>query len=218
MGRDVAAAAGAACSAAARWAIVRRSRSGTRHQPVRQGQRLAVQRRHPQQRRQVRAGPQAVHVRLAGAGLAAEQHPDRGRRGRGSWISPDIGRRGVRRTRGAAPSGRTTTRRPTRIRARGRRASTTRGGPSRMEPGLSRGRSRPCRCSSTALPVRTRPVSVERRAAQPQPQGVPVDQRRWSVGDERMAHEHPQQRPVGQRTPPQDEAGAAAAAPRPAAR
>jgi hypothetical protein len=45
---------------------------------IRQREGLAVERRHLEQGRQIRAGPQAVHVRLAGADVAAEEHADRG--------------------------------------------------------------------------------------------------------------------------------------------
>src|SRR6478735_9930750 len=45
---------------------------------AREGQGLAVPRGEPQQRRQVRAGPQAVHVGLAGAGLTAAEDAGEG--------------------------------------------------------------------------------------------------------------------------------------------
>ena len=42
---------------------------------TRERERLAVQGGKPQQGREVRAGPQPVHVRLAATGLTAEKHP-----------------------------------------------------------------------------------------------------------------------------------------------
>ncbi len=70
----------------ARWATVRASWAGTRNQPPDRDERLAVARREPQQRRQVGAGPQAVHVGLAGAGLTAAEDAGEGL----AVVDPDL--------------------------------------------------------------------------------------------------------------------------------
>ena len=78
----------------------------------RQRERLPVERRPAQQAGQVRAGPQAVHVGLAAAGLAADEQLDEGP----PVVDVDLGTPvppGHPRMSAASPSGRTTTSRPT---------------------------------------------------------------------------------------------------------
>ena len=79
----------------ARWARVRRSRERQRA-TSRAGSASAsrLQRGQLEQGGQVRARPQAVHVRLAGADVAAEQHPPTAAACRGRGSPPRRSRRG----------------------------------------------------------------------------------------------------------------------------
>ena len=177
----------------ARCASVRGSWSGTRHQPSVERERRAVERRELDERHEVRRRPEAVHVRLAGA---------RSRRGAGCGRPPP--RRGCGSRRAASdagspktcrrPSGRTTVRQPTRIRAAAARPmrSASDGdrpvGQARQRDGPVSGRSsappRRMRATGRGRARRRRPpaVALEPDAAAPQAQGVPVDERRSSAG------------------------------------
>ena len=169
-----------------------------------------------QQAGEVRARPQAVHVGLAGAGLAADQQADE----RLAVVDVDLGRElGRRRRRRCAACRRAAPRSAGRCvilrrRPRGRSA----------RPATLEHASRPTRRDRRPATVRvvigsTSAMSVERAPAPPQAERVPVDETDRLVGHERVtrrASARASGRSGGRRT--QVEAGAAAGARHPAAR
>ena len=153
-------------------------------------ERLAVAGREAKERRQVRARPQAVHVRLAGADLAAEEHARNG----GAIVDPDLG-----------AIGREARRR--RLRARRRAASTVRrpdADPRRRPPGTTRSARRATSGQGDATRAgprrRDRSATVIRPTSPWRWNRAPRRHRRrackWISAivlwvDERMAEQHP---------------------------
>ena len=137
-----------------------------------------------EQRREVGARPQPVHVRLAGARRRRRAASARRPRVSWTWISPRRRRRADRRTSGAAPSGSTTARLADADPSRGAEHDPPRGAVEQAPGARPIAAVRPsARCSSGGTSgADGRAVAEERGAAQPQPQGVPVDQRDRPVG------------------------------------
>ena len=175
-----------------RWAIVRRSWAGTRHQPADSASASRFERRHPQERGQVRARPEAVHVRLAATGLAADEHPHERR------VVVDVDLAPLRRrpvaedlagpigqddgqTADAHPGSRGPSHPPGRL---GKDRVQVAGAPPRRDS-----------CGHRAVA----PCRWKAGAASPQAQGMPVDETDRLLGDERVTDEHPRDGPVGQR-------------------
>ena len=211
------------CCAAARCADVLPQRAGNAPPAARRApsaSRLSAA--SLRERRQVRARPQAVHVRLAGARVSPPSRiaPERASR---SWMRISaVGVRGAgRRRRAASPVGQHDDQAPDADPACGREhdphgdAVDQRPG-RRARPGA--GSERPAHRRPPAPAPRRRPWRRNRRAAQPQPKRVPVDERDRLLGHERMAQEHAQHLRSVRRPPPQDEARAEQRLRRPGAR
>ena len=213
------------CCAGARWARARRSWSGRRHQPLRQRERLAVQGRERQQAGQVRAATTARPCSASPAPVSPpSEHPHRRRARRGSGSRPSgppgvaddlaapVGQDDVELRRpgsGAAAASERSAGRAGRRSGSAARGSDRGSRSSRSSDGLARSdgvagaRARRAvgAAGRAASPWRWNraPRSHSRRACQ----WISADR---PLGHERVADEHPEQRPIGQRATREDEA------------
>ena len=176
----------------ARWATVRGSWSGTRHQPCVS----ASAERFSAASSAARRGPGDDHRPSTYASPAPVSPWSRMRTAAASswmWISAaPLGRRVAEGP--PAPSGRTTVSRPTRIRAAAARPSRPAMAGSARADRPKRAGVGPYRHRATSVwpsARATRAVPLESDAAAPEAQGVPVDEGDRLVGHERVAQQHP---------------------------
>ena len=229
-GRRCSCAPAPSCCAAPGARAVRGISSGRRHQPCRSAPGRSVERRELDERLEVGRGPQAVHVRLARAGLAVEEKP-RQRPRSWTWISavprrrrvaedapPAVGHDDGQAT--DADAGRRADEDP--LGGRCERAARDRdarpgAGAGRSSPPVLRARSPPRGPCALVLP-RPRPwrwKRTPRRHRRRACQWMSADR---LLGGQRMAQQHPQDGPVRQPPPLEDEAGRQQRVRRPGAR